>query len=962
MNTIVMRRRLLASTGLAVLSMAVAGPSLAQTAAADTSVSEIVVTGSRLPRVNIDAPTPVQVVGQERLQAQGFENITDILTTLPQFAPSYGTSRTQSTFSGAVSSGLNLTNLRQLGTDRSLTLLNGRRVPAGDVTGSAVDFNLLPSANISRIETITGGASAVYGADAVAGVINVITDTDFTGIEIGASYGAAVANWDNINPSAFIRGGMNLGDRGHIGATLQYDYQGKVSCRDRYLCAEDFAWNPPGAPNRSPTARSGVTPGGRFLVGAGNGLPAGDFTFDNGQLVTFSTALYGYNRNAQRTLAIPTERILFAADADFEIASGVTAFAELNYATAETDAPFEGHPFQSSSDTLPNGLEPSIPINNPFIPANLRARALAAGDTELTWFQRFDALGARGAINKRELSRVVAGFKGDHDNLFGFGSDWTWELSYTYGKTKLENQTQGLVNLGNLYNGLRVIPSGGTFVCADPAARAAGCVPVNPFDGYSADEQRYLVQSASIDAEQTLSNGLAYIGGSLFNLPAGPLRVGVGAETREVSAYVDYDQGTNLGIVTGNRIFDNPEVTFKTNEAFVETRVPILADVPFAQSLNLEGAFRWSDSELFGRYNTWNVGGDWSPIGGVRMRIMRAKAVRAPILDEINGGGETAGTVEDPCLATQRNANGARAAYCTSLGLPANYNPPLVVQQNVQGDEVGNPNLEPEEANTLTYGVVFNFNDWEGSPSWLRALTVSVDRFQIEIDDVIKLAGRQGIANLCADLGPGNTYCQLVTRGPDPLVQGTSGVLQAVNDSYANLGKYDVRGIDVQIGYGFEVGGLIGSPNDFGRFDMVLAASFLDRAKLTSDGTTQNLLGYAGGDTETRGFLRRQANLAVNYRRSQLGVNWNMRYIPTTKQSPFEAVGTPRIRDYLYHDLQVNYDVRENARIYLGVNNVFDEEPPFFGTSYSGTQALDTVPAYYDIFGRQLYAGFRAKF
>jgi iron complex outermembrane recepter protein len=827
-------------------------------------------------------------------------------------------------------------------------LINGRRVPAGDVAGSAVDFNLLPSANISRIETITGGASAVYGADAVAGVINVITDTDFTGLQIGASYGAAIQNWDNINPSAFVRWGADIGDRGHVGATLQYDYQGKVSCADRYLCAEDFAWNPPGAPNRSPTARSGVIPQGRFLVGAGNGLPAGDFTIDNGAVVPFSLAAYGYNRNARRTLAIPTERWLFAADADYELFNGVSAFVEVNYATAETDAPFEGHPFQSSSDTLPNGLEPSIPLSNPFIPTTLRNAALARGDTDLTWFQRFDALGARGAVNKRELSRVVAGL--------------TWELSYTWGRTKLENQTEGLVNLVNLYNGLRVVPTATGFACADPAAAAAGCVPINPFDGYDQAEQNYLVQRAAIDAEQTLSNALAYIGGSVLELPAGPLRVGVGLETREVTAYVDYDIGTNLGVVTGNRIFDNPEVTFQTDEAFFETQVPILKDMPFANSLNLEAAYRWSDSDTFGRYNTWNIGGDWSPVAGLRFRVMRAKAVRTPILDEYNGGGETAGTVNDPCLATRRNDTAARAAYCNSVGLPANYAPPLLVQQNVQGDEVGNPNLDPEEAKTLTYGVVLNFNDWGGSPGWLQALNISVDRFQIEIDDVIKLAGRQGIADLCAD---GQVaFCSLVTRGPDPLVPGTSGVLQAVNDSYANLGGYDVRGIDVQVNYGFTLAGLFGAGDerDLGRIDLALAMTFLDRAKLTIEDTTLNLLGYAGGDTETRGFLRRQGNLAVTYGKGPLGVNWNLRYIPTTQQSPFEAEGTPKIRDYLYHDVQVNYDLRENARVYLGMNNVFDEDPPFFATGNSGTQALDTVPAYYDIFGRQVYAGFRYTF
>nr|QQZ52039.1 TonB-dependent receptor plug domain-containing protein [Phenylobacterium glaciei] len=265
---------------------------------------------------------------------------------------------------GAASSGLNLTNLRNLGSNRSVTLINGRRAPAGNIVGSGVDFNTIPSANISRVEVLTGGAAAIYGADAVAGVVNIITDTKFDGLEMGASYGLALAEKDNINPSAFIRFGKAF-DKGHLGATLQYDYQGFVSCADRYLCEHDFVWNPPAAVKRgagtSPadSALSGVPPQGRFLIGAGNGLAAGDFTQRNGSftdsggaLIPFTLNLDGYDRNPKRALAIPTERVMFATDASYEVLPWMTAFLEMNYGSSKTQAPFEGHPFQSTTDLL----------------------------------------------------------------------------------------------------------------------------------------------------------------------------------------------------------------------------------------------------------------------------------------------------------------------------------------------------------------------------------------------------------------------------------------------------------------------------------------------------------------------------------------------------------------------------------------------------------------------------------
>ncbi|MDB5465311.1 MAG: putative TonB-dependent receptor [Phenylobacterium sp.] len=961
--------------GAAVLAMTTS-PAAAAPAAGGT-VEELVVTGSRIQSPNLDSPTPVQVVGQDRLQAEGLHNLADVLQTLPQFAPSFGGSRTQSTFSGTTSSGLNLINLRNLGSSRSLVLINGRRAPSGTIFSNAVDMNLIPSANIKRIDVITGGASAVYGADAVSGVVNVITDTGFEGLEMGASYGMAIQHQDNINPSGFIRFGSSF-DRGHVGATLQYDYQGLVSCKDRYLCSEDFFWSPPSAPIRGPSARSGVPLNGRFFV---TGQPAGggnasSYTFDNsGQLAPFSTALYGYNRNAQRTLAIPTERILFAADGDYKIVDGLNAFMELNYGSTDTNGPFEGHPFQSSTDLVAGLLEPSIPANNPFIPASLRAKLAASNNPnqDITWSQRLAGLGARGSQNLRQSTRLAVGLRGNQDSLFGFGKDWSYEASYVWGRTTLNGNTEGTVSREALYNGLRVqqVPGGpaGTYQCVDPLARAQGCVPINPFDGYNAAESAYLVRNTGVNSASELENGLAYLSGTLFDLPAGPLQVALGAESRRITAYEDYSTEINLGTVTGNQISDSTRTTFTTNEAFVEVKAPVVRDLPFVKELNVEGGYRWSDANVGGRYETWKFGGEWAPIDGLRFRAMKNRAVRAPVLGEVTGVGQTFGVVADPCINYQNSSNATLKANCAAAGVPTNYDPPITVQQSVSGFVGGNPNLKPEIADTLTYGVVIQAGRFDFMPSLLKELTVSVDRFDIKIDGLINTVGRQNLAQLCYErpTGQREVFCSQVFRGTRPEVPGATYVLTQVNDQLSNIATFQVRGVDLEVNYKLGLGDLVSDWDRWGSLSLNSVWTFYDKAsEVPIPGESPiDLLGAAGGSTSDQGFLKRQGNTTIAWTVGDFRVQVIERYIGKAKSAPADIFGAENIVDIpaeWYSDVNLRWKATDQVEVYGGVNNLFDKNPPFFPSSESGTQALDTVPAYYDVFGRSIYAGVRLRF
>lgn len=997
-----LRGALLASSACAALTTtAVTAHAQDGAASASQKVEKVVVTGSRIARKNLESANTTSIVTADQLYRTGNANLADIFVTLPQFSPSFGVSRTQSTFAGAQASGQNQANQRNLGGTRSVVLINGRRAPAGSITTTAVDFNTIPSSNIERIEVLTGGASAVYGADAVAGVINIITKKKYDGFSAGVHYGASEEG-DNINPRAYANFGATFDDRGYVAVTAEYEYQGYVSCADRFLCAEDFLWAPPAAPIRGPAAYSAVAPQGTFIVGAGNGLTQQNWTLRTGNWVQpFVTATDGYNRNPKRTLAQPTARMLFQAEGEYEVLPRMKAFVEFNYGSSKTDSIFEGNPFQSTTNGIGGpppfpGFEVTIPGNNPFIPQvgginnvpaaqDIRAAMTARGDTELSWQQRMDLFGLRGADNLRQTHRIVAGLKGDFDSLFGIGSEWDWEVAYVFGRTNLDSITNGLIDLTHLYAGLRVEPSGiadnpatpdrEDFRCVDAVQRAQGCVPINPFGGtannsYTQRMINYISSSAGQRGTHETEDAVAYLSGSLFELPAGPLQIAVGAEWRRTLGDLDYDSVINNATVIGNQIADQRSQN-KWQEGFGEVVVPILSDASFTKELRLEASYRQTHADGQGSYDTWKYGGVWEPIAGIKFRGVQARAVRAPNTSEQSGRGQTFGTIGDPCTTANIGANPNRAANCLADGFNLGpYNPPLSVQQNVGGYVTGNPNLTPEVADTTTYGLVI-------TPDLIPGLSVTVDRFDILLDDAINATGRGNIVNNCYDLPAGQreVWCAFIQRGFNPNVSLNPNpaaysnlALVGVDDVISNVQRYDIKGVDFELSYSTAVDKIVGSDEDLGRFGVNMVFTFYDEAtQLTSPpGATpvlRDLLGFAGGTTSDQGWIEKQGKINLLYAIDDWSFFWNIRYVGEALSSPFNNPVT--IEEEFYHNFQGTYDIGEHYRFYLGVNNVMDKDPPFFPNSpggQSGTQALDTVPGYYDIFGRSYYAGIRVNF
>jgi iron complex outermembrane recepter protein len=967
MSTHVTLSRALRSAIVAA-SVAAAGPVpvvFAQDAPSDseTAPQTVTVTGSRIARPELEAPAPVLSLSAEQLEGQGLRNLAEIAAQTPQFAASFGTSRTQSTFSGAASSGLNLVNLRNLAGQRTLVLINGRRVPAGSVTTTSVDFNTIPTANIDRLEILTGGASAVYGADSVSGTINIITKK-VQGLEVGANYSAADRG-DNESPGGYLMYGTSFADRGYGSLTVQYEDQGKVSCADRFICQEDFLWQAPDNPIRGPDAYSAVGATAKFQLGTSGTFFTsrnGSFTDAQGALIPFSIPVDGYNRNPDRTLAIPTERLMVAAAGDYEITPAISAFTELNYGSSDTKAPFEGNPFQSTAagnlfGPAPNGLQASIPVSNPFIPAALRAR-LPASATVMNWQQRFNSIGDRGATNERTTVRGVLGLKGEFAAPVPAGGDWNWEFSHVYGRTKLESITDGLVGTDRLYNGLRVEAdpaSPGNFRCVDAAARAAGCIPINPFAPYTQAMKDYLNVTAGQHGRSELQDTNAFVGGPLFNLPAGALRAVLGVERRSFTGFLDYDDVINQALVTGNQIQDIDDIKTTTNEIYAETAVPILKDIPFVEELEFNGSYRYSNPNRGDNYKTWGAGLVWEPVKGVRFRANQARAVRTPVPGELSGLGQTFGVVNDPCIDPDRNQNATRAANCLADGVPTNYRPPATVTQSVSGFVGGNPDLDPERGDTTTVGIVL-------TPSLLRGFSLSVDHFKVDLNNVINTVGRQSKANLCYD-SVERFFCEDLTRGVNVNTEGNWALL-SVNDQLVNVARLVVGGYDVEARYAFNLNSLFRTETELGELGLNAIMTFYDQADETPlpGQPVIDLLGFAGGSTSDQGFLKRQGVMDTRYSFGKFKANWHMRYIGRTEMSPFVTLPFPDIGSHLYHDLRLSFAFRDESEVYLGIYNLSDKEPPFFASGASGTQALDTIPAYYDVFGRSYFGGVRMRF
>ncbi len=926
----------------------------------------ITVTGSRVQRDGFSKPTPVSVIGAEQYDLRITNSVADLLNEAPAFAPS---STPTSTGISLLASGANILDLRGLGTNRVLTLVDGRRFISGGTRSNGVDLNALPSALIDRVEVVTGGAASVYGSDAVAGVVNVIYKEDYEGAAIEA-FGGVSSEGDAERVDVSGAFGRRFNDRLHIQAGFDYADSEGFFQRDREYSNRGTALIPNPAdtgPNDGIPAQITATnvtvpvvsDFGVPLALVGPSLsptpipvdPANPFAAflqfgPNGTLVPFNPGQIvdpalgaaiggdGVHPTAEPFLQheVPVERFSATADLTYALTDDTDFFLETTISLVDSNnqqAPF----FDLPGEVI-------IPANNPFVPPELQAALAALGAPAFTYGRLYTEYEPLQQTSERDTYRIATGLEGEFRG-------WSWETYYQYGRTESEiiynvNRIQSnfLAAVGAL-NPATLQPFA---PCVDP------CVPLNLFGPNAADPaaldfvfQPTLVEDATL--QQHVAAGV--ISGEPFALPAGPVGVAAGVEYRR----------EDIESVVGERFqagdtFINPffpiDGDFNVVELFGETVVPILADKPFAENLELNAAVRYADYSSVGGTVTWKVGASWLPVEGFRVRSTVSRDIRAPNISELfqpGGGGVI--FVQDPCSAAQRASNPTFDANCTALGLPTAPPPAFGFQES---NILGNPDLSEETADTFTIGAVVQ-------PPAIPGLSISLDYFDIQIDDAIAVLGVQEVVTGCyTSADPLNEpFCAQVQRNG-------LGQIDSVNSNFLNLNQLSTSGIDFEVRYGTRLADL-GLPEALGRIDVNLTGTWLDSFEQITGGPTG---GAVIDNTGEIGLSEWQWNLSAQHTVGDFTGFLQVRYIgeaDNNNQDTIEQIDVQVVDPEVYLNLSARYRLpvslgAESAVLFAGVDNVTNNEPPFLPSE----NPFFTDGATYDVRGRFYRAGVSLEF
>lgn len=931
-------------------------------------IEKISVTGSRIKSAELSSASPLQILNAVDIDASGIANIQELLLDNPTFG-SPAISRTNSNFSTA-SAGIATVDLRNLGTARTLVLVNGRRSVAGRPGTSSVDLNTIPAQFIERVEILTGGASSVYGSDAVAGVVNLVLKNNFEGVEVEAQYGQSAESDDTERQFSLTTGAETASGRGNMMFHLSYTDQGPVFSRDRDRSDTDifsefrFSGDPADASVPRSPFFSSFPPQGRFDAGgtrytfnASNQLQEGFSTNGNDTI-----GPDGFNRNNFRTIAIPTERYLFASKGGYEINDNHRLFFEGTYASTRTDTQLEPFPF-ASDDIYADGVVPlqfmgedsdgnEVILTNSFVPDDILASATVNSDglKELDFFaKRLLDVGNRGAVAERDTFRFVTGVEGV------LLEDYDYDIYYVYGKTKESQVSGGLVNVQNFrfaleaatdlldYDGDGLTTDA---VCVDATARSFGCVPINiyGFNSISDEARDYVSAPALLSTAVTQEIIGGNISGDLMELPAGPVGIAVGFEYREETSRDEFDALQQAGLNGGNAIpatFGDFDVT----EFYVEANVPVI------ESVNIRGAYRASDYSTVGSTTSWNIGFEWEILDTLRLRLIEAQSTRAPNIGELfSPPSQTFPSgLNDPCVANASARCLADSGVAANIAANGTFTLTQADIQGISGFNRGNPEVTQEKGRSTTVGLVWSP---EGD---LDGLGVTLDYFNIEIEDAIVSTPRQFILDQCYGGGDEN-FCDFVTRRPAAVGSNNAGSLEFIDSAVSNSGGFATEGVDLTSNYRTEIG-------DGEIFARLAYTYVIDGYTIPLPGADQDPFVGEIGASEHR------ANLNVGYTIGDLSINAGVTYIGAADEDDqFLAAfdlepGAISFGSETIVDVQASYFITDGVSVYAGVDNLFDNEPPAIISGLaSGDTGVETNGGTYDPIGQRFYIGIRSRF
>jgi iron complex outermembrane recepter protein len=963
-----MKRHLICATSVLALMPGIAfaqATTPAQEAQADAPAvhqptdQEIVVTASRVIKDGSKAPTPVTAVTGETLAQTAPSSIPDALNKLPVFANSSSATNGQS-FSATLSQKGNFLNLRALGTQRLLTLLNGTRaVPTASSLGNGVDANMLPQMLVSRVDVVTGGASAVYGSDAVSGVVNYVLDEKFKGIKLDAQSG--ISNYgDDFSYKYGIAFGKAIGDRVHvIGSYEHYKSKGISSLSARSWAQDGGALTGGGvaaspfaiAPNATTDVMTyggliatGVLAGQRFLpngtlVPFMNGLPtASSVTQIGGDGVKYTTSLAS---------AIATDQAFLRTT--FDVTDKLQFFVQGSYARSDSN-------YNTQSENNRPGTNRTITIysDNAYLNPGVAAQMAAAGQSSFTMGRFFSDVPSMFTRSVTDYYSFQAGLKGE------IGSKWHWDASYVQGRSLL-NFLSSEFDSRKFFAALDAVkdPSTGSVVCRVTLTNPTflpGCVPMNVMGSGNITDAAY--SWARTASRLRTTNGMKFgnvnIAGELLHLPAGPVMVAVGGEYRQQtldqtsnadpamlatsaqrSAYFQDIRGvpsSTLAFLVVNQGVAHGTQTVK--EAYGELAVPLLKDFVAAKELSLNFAVRVTDYKTSGTAATYKMGATWAPIDGIRFRAAQSRDIAAPSLYDLYAG-----------------------ANIQNLGVTDPLTNVTVVPQIVNQ---GNINLKPEVSNTTTLGTVI-------TPRGVPGLTLSVDFYRIKINNAISTATPQSELSECAASNGTAPSCSLIIR---PYPYSNTSAANAPTQIYVlpqNLSFLLTKGIDFEAGYTTALDRISSSLK--GNLSLRAFVNYLANYK-TQASPSQPILDRAGktiNGYSTAGLPHWRGLLTQTYSNDRVSVSFSERFTGSNYRGVTEvfAPGFDTISpNRTYVDVNLTYNVLERSRgqLFLNIQNLFNATPPV--QQYGAAAGLNapTDSSKYDVVGRYFTLGFRSKF
>lgn len=876
-------------------------------------VEEIVVTGSRIKRSDFTSASPITVISGQSIVESGFTNLGEALRN--QAVAGTAGFNQSSILSGGGSSSV---DLRNLGQSRVLVLINGKRVAsfADALSNQAVDLSFVPTSLIDRVDILRDGASAIYGSDAISGVVNVILKERFEGLQFGAQHGISGEGDGEQYSVDFAIG--TTSDRGSVMVGAEYRYNNNINQVDR-----DWAFpNVAGLGASSISQGSFFSPGGAWFGNDGSFFCTVPKAFGGDEITNVGAAgcpstqgqaptnpddvqLLRYDYGLNQDLLTGSELYTTAGYGVYEFADGIEGFVEAQYSKRTGLSRLDGNPGSFGTPAFPNGS--FVPYTNPHIPASAQAPGNNTDGGGFFYFRPSSTIGTRDSDFEVNTVRLTAGLRGEIINEDSFLNNWSWELSYLYTRLDATLTTDSVWNLARF---IRIVDPD---ACALDALCAQTVNPSGALDvvrpgNWTQAEIAYMRQTASAQSKFQTTGFFGVASGPVFELPAGEVNVAVGFETRTDEGFTKPDSITEAGESVANQVFTT-EGSFDVEEYFAEIDIPLLADMPAFQNLDLNIQYRLSDYSNFGQESVERFGLNWQIIDDLRIRATMSTAYRAPQVTDLFGGGVVSfDFFSNPCPAT---ATGNAAANCAAAGIPLGT--PLAATQSavLAG---GNPNLDPETADTSTIGIVF-------TPSFLEGFQMTLDYWDIEVEDLISRPTSDSIVQDCFNGPAGLTApeCALFT----PVVNAAGTNFQNFTNQLTNLTKVTTDGYDLGIVYEFELG------------------NTLVNSELQATYVRENTFYPGAGGADGRGSIPRIKGIWNNQ------ISWEefdfifrARYIHGMTDPDFDEdtniFGYEDVPSHTEWDVRVRYNWEQYTAVF-GVNDLFDRDPPYVFNSGNNT-------------------------